>query len=209
MMKFVYPIAYDIKAEETESGNWRLLYMERFRSGHSQEIKNAVELIKSLLPDADIQLFEDRVVIELESTQDTVFNILTGEFLCVSALGKISFSELLLRLMAPNGKDERPPPPQIPPEQIHQLLEIGLRPVGVPNELSGDIVAAYLLIPTRGSAWWQIDDPKWEGSYIPLIAYKRGNACILVNYGKEDLWQRELADKLTEILGINVTARGD
>jgi len=96
-------------------------------------------------------------------------------------------------------------------KQSMMLLEIGLRPVMAPDEIAGDMVGVFLLIPIRGSRWWDIDDPKWEGSYIPLIIYKGAGlinrACILVSHGKEDLWQRELADKLSYILGIAVTAR--
>jgi len=92
-------------------------------------------------------------------------------------------------------------------EQTKRLLDLGLRPIRV-EEKHGDIVAGYMLVPTKYSKWRDIDDPEWEGSCIPLIIYSNG-ANILVSYGREKMWQKELGDKLADILGMTVIARGD
>lgn len=102
-------------------------------------------------------------------------------------------------------------------EQIDALLEIGLRPIEIPYQFpKGDAIAGYMLIPTKYSKWWAVDDSNngssestWEGSYIPLIIYKQNRACILVSYGKEELWQKALANPLADILNMAVVARGD
>lgn len=94
-------------------------------------------------------------------------------------------------------------------KEISQLLKIGLRPIKATEELRGDVVGAYLLIPTQhGDKWRNLPDPQWEKSYLPLLIYKQNMGCVLVSYGSEDLW-RELADKLSEIFQMPVQARGD
>lgn len=105
-------------------------------------------------------------------------------------------------------------------EQIERILKLGLRPVDVSKQARtvpyGDVIAGYLLIPVKNSSWHQIETT-WEGSYVPLLIYgvthwfskAEKHAVILIPYGEEDFWQRELADKLTEILGLDVKALGD
>jgi len=97
-------------------------------------------------------------------------------------------------------------------EQIESLLNIGLRMVDVTKQEgipTGDAIAGFMLIPIKNSEWQRIKRSKWEGSYIPLVVYRSGNAAILVPYGEEMRWQAHLADKLSEILGLNVKAIED
>ena len=104
-------------------------------------------------------------------------------------------------------------------EQTERILKLGLRPVDVSKQARtvpyGNVIAGYLLIPVKNSSWHQIETT-WDGSYVPLLIYgkttwfnKTQHAAILIPYGEEDFWQRELADKLTEILGLNVKAQED
>jgi len=98
VIKLKYPIAYDIKAYETENGNWILQYVEEFPPGYSEMIKDTVKDVKPLLPDADFEIWGDRIIINLEASRDKVLNVLAGEFLGVSPLGKMQLNELLVTL---------------------------------------------------------------------------------------------------------------
>ena len=117
-------------------------------------------------------------------------------------------------------------------EQTERILKLGLRPVDVSKMYqTKEVVSAYLLIPTKDSKWHQIQT-EWDGSYIPLLIYKvhwyniKGrllckeqnattftirdqNSCVLIPYGEREYWQRELADKLSDILELNVKAMED
>ena len=106
------------------------------------------------------------------------------------------------------------------PEQTERILKLGLRPVDVSKQARtvpyGNVIAGYLLIPVKNSSWQHQIETTWDGSYVPLLIYgkttwfnKTQHAAILIPYGEEDFWQRELADKLTEILGLSVRAQGD
>ena len=101
-------------------------------------------------------------------------------------------------------------------KQIERILKLGLRPVDVSKTYqTKEVASAYLLIPTKDSGWHQIQS-EWDGSYIPLLIYKahwynikEQNATILIPYGEREYWQHELADKLSEILELNVKALED
>ena len=92
-MQLRYPIGYDIKAEQTESGNWKLEYTERFRPEDYEAYKTSIGLIKSLYPGCKLE--SDRVIISINSTRDEILNFLAGEFLFTSSLGKLSLAELV------------------------------------------------------------------------------------------------------------------
>jgi len=98
-------------------------------------------------------------------------------------------------------------------QQIAKFLEIGLRPVEASEkEITGDIIAAYLLIPTFKGEWIRQHAKEikstWEGSYIPLIIYKGMTACMLVDYKEVTLWDG-LRLKINEILQMPIEAIGD
>jgi len=90
-------------------------------------------------------------------------------------------------------------------EQTDRLIGLGLRPIRMEEE-HGDFVAGYMLIPTKHGKWRDMDDPGWDGSYLPLLVYS-DEANILVSHGREGMWQKELGDRLADILGMPVTAR--
>ena len=101
-------------------------------------------------------------------------------------------------------------------EQIERILKLGLRPVDVSKMYrTKEVVSAYLLIPTKDSGWHLIRT-EWDGSYIPMLIYKahwynikEQSAAILIPYGEREYWQRAVADKLSEILELNVKAMED
>jgi len=94
-----YPTGYDIKAEQTENGYWRLLYIERFSPEDFEAFRASVELFKWHLPDATVELEEDRITVKLEDSREAVLGFLAGEFLAVSPLGRMQLNELLVSLL--------------------------------------------------------------------------------------------------------------
>lgn len=98
-------------------------------------------------------------------------------------------------------------------DQIAKFIEIGIRPAEVPErEIKGDVDIAYLLVPTFKGDWIRQHaksiNSTWEGSYIPLIIYKSGEAVILVDYKEVNLWET-LRLKIQDALGLPVSVRGD
>jgi hypothetical protein len=99
-------------------------------------------------------------------------------------------------------------------EETIQLLKAGIRPlrVPVPKRYRENIAGAYALIPTARGEWIRQHakdiGSKWEGSLIPLIIYRNGEAAIIVPHGEEDKWA-ELKQKLEEALKTPIHVRGD
>ena len=100
MEEIIYPIGYDIKAEQTEGGNWRLSYTEKFGPDDLEAVKNTMQILKFVLPDeTSLELYEDRIVIQLKASRNYVMNYLAGEFLAVSSLGSMQLNEVLAMMM--------------------------------------------------------------------------------------------------------------
>ena len=92
-------------------------------------------------------------------------------------------------------------------ERIGKFLELGIRPVAY-HERSRDLVASFLLIPTKTFKFEELMDSDWEGSYIPLLVYRTAKAAILVPHGHEKEWKR-FADHVGAIILMETEARGD
>jgi hypothetical protein len=98
-------------------------------------------------------------------------------------------------------------------KRIASFLEIGIRPIPAPKEyIRGDIIAAFMLIPTFKGEWIRQHAREikstWEGSCIPLIVYRSRTAAILVDHKEVGLWE-DLRRRIEGILGIPVYVRGD
>lgn len=99
-IRLIYPIGYEITAEELEDGQWRLHYMEKFSEANPTVAKETAEKLKYLLPaDANIETWIDRIIITVVAPRHTILSILAGEFLFVSSLGMMTLNELLATVM--------------------------------------------------------------------------------------------------------------
>jgi hypothetical protein len=92
-------------------------------------------------------------------------------------------------------------------ERIGKFLHLGIRPVQF-HEKTGDVVASFLLIPTKKFKFEELYESEWEGSYVPLIIYRTANAAILVPHGEEKKWKR-LAEHIGTIILMETQVIGD
>lgn len=107
-MQLKYPVEYTIMAKQIEDGKWELVYVERFRPEDFEAWRNAPEAFARLIPKARVALQEDRIIVILEDSRDQIMNVIAGEFLMVSSLGKTQLNELLAMVMSKvtEGKPE-------------------------------------------------------------------------------------------------------
>jgi len=99
-IRLIYPIGYELKTQELEDGQWGLYYVEKFRPEDSFAYEQTAEKLKYLLPpNATIASQSDRVIISLVAPRQTILNILAGEFLIVSSLGRMPLGDVLATIM--------------------------------------------------------------------------------------------------------------
>lgn len=93
-------------------------------------------------------------------------------------------------------------------ERVGQFLELGIRPVAMKDRIQGDMVAWFMLIPTKAFRFDELFEGEWDGSYIPMIVYRTARAAILVPHGEEKKWLR-LANHISAITKLETEVRGD
>lgn len=95
-----HPIWFKVEAKEAEDGEWELCYEEGFREEDRQAFKFGAEVAEAAMKAsgilATIELKQNSAVLKTKLPHDDIYNILAGEFLSCSTVGKMSIVDLML-----------------------------------------------------------------------------------------------------------------
>ena len=100
-----YPTGFEIKAWEDKDQLWVLEYKEFFKDADYDTMKRTADIMTTL--GYEVKFNEKRLSFKTRKTKDEIFNMLAGEFLGMSPLGKMTLGEVFAGLAVTIAEEKR------------------------------------------------------------------------------------------------------
>lgn len=141
-MKIIWPDKFKVKAEKIGEEKWKLNYIERFEQAPQAVVNDTAKMLKNInklfaSDELKVRVLKGGISLSVEGNREDIYNILVGEFLPQSTLGKKTFAELFVGLGAAAGLMKPDPDLLKGLEQVQTTLA-NLPQPGITGELKGE-----------------------------------------------------------------------